>query len=258
MSKRKKIIVSESPVVLESEGNQLAGYLHTSGSQNVVILCHGFTGNKSESRRLFVETAREFSKGGIDAFRFDFYGSGDSAGDFAETTLSHNIQNLKDVVSFVQQKGYEKITVLGLSMGGATCILAAADIPIDYMITWSAVPDMQKIFEEFGGEYSTAETEVQEIIYDGWKINRSFWEDGNEYDILSAFREIKIPKLVIQGTADKELFIKGFFAFRNVAYPPADFMEMPGAGHTFQTPNFRRQVIHQTYIWLKRKLEQHN
>jgi uncharacterized protein len=256
MSKKKKIIVNEAPVVFESENNQLAGYLHSSGSKNIIILNHGFTGNKVESKRLFVEAAREFAKGGIDAFRYDFYGSGDSAGEFAETTLSHNIQNLKDAVVLMQQRDYEKIAVLGLSMGGATCILTVSDIPVDYMITWSAVPDMEKIFQEFGGDLSADSADVQDIVYNGWKVNRTFWEDGYKHDIQSAFQNIKIPKLVIQGTEDKQLFVDGFKAFRDLAYPPADFMEMPGAGHTFQTPAHRRQVIHQSYIWLKRKLAQ--
>ena len=256
MSKRKKIKISEQPLTFNSEGYQLAGFLHSGGSKNIIILCHGFTGNKVESKRLFVEAAREFALGGIDAFRFDFYGSGDSAGDFAETTLSHNIQNLKDAVALMQEKAYENIAVLGLSMGGATSILTVSDSPVNYLITWSTVPDMQKLFQEYVGGVPADNPDVQEMIYDGWKINRSFWQDGVQHDIQSAFKQIKIPKLVIQGTEDKELFVNGFFAFRDIAYPPADFMEMPGAGHTFQTPTHRRQVIWQSYIWLKRKLEQ--
>lgn len=258
MTPKKKIEIKEEPVVFQSEGNQLVGVLHTVGSPRVVVLCHGFTGNKLENKRLFVEAAREFAANGIDAFRFDFYGSGDSAGDFADTTITHNMNNLEDAVALMKEKNYRHIALLGLSMGGATAILAAGKLPVDLLITWSAVPDMKMLFENYVGDLPQELPEITSHEYNGWTINKTFWEDGITHDIQEAFAQLRLPKLIVQGTGDKELFVNGFHAFRDIALPPADFMEMPGAGHTFETPAHRRQVIRQTTIWLKRKFEQLN
>ena len=256
MGKRKKIIVIETPIVFESEGNQLVGMLHSGNAENVAILCHGFTGNKSENKRLFVEAARDFALNNIDAFRFDFYGSGDSAGEFAETTISHNIQNLKDAIQLMRDKGYKKIAILGLSMGGATAILSAPLNNVDLLVTWSSVPDMKKLFDNYVRNLPHDLPNLDVHEYDGWEINRRFWEDGITHDVLSALKSVTIPKLIVQGTEDSPLFVEGFHAFRKVVVPPADFMEIPDAGHTFQTPKHRRQVIRQTLIWLRRRFEQ--
>jgi uncharacterized protein len=249
---RKKKIFSEIPVTIESQGAQLVGLLHQSRSPKLVILCHGFTGNKIENKRLFVETARELAGEGFDAFRFDFFGSGDSEGDFADSLISHNIANLKDVIFWAQSQGYKKIAVLGISMGAATAILTLKDSPVDALVCWSAVPDMYQLFNKYVGAVSETAPGGNTFEYDGWLIRREFWEDATQYNIKAALATLAMPKFIVQGTGDAPLFVKGFHDFQEVVLPPADFMEIPDAGHTYQTPPHRRQVIRQTMIWLRR------
>jgi len=168
--------------------------------------------------------------------------------------MSNNLANLTDAVDWARQQGYEEIALLGLSMGGATAILAVHRLPVQALVTWSAVPDMKMLFSSlFPNWQSQAET-AEAIEYEGWIIKRSFWQDALQYDIQQAFSRITVPKLIIQGSADSEVFIRGLQMFRDSAQPPTDFMEIPGAGHTFQAPVYRRQVIRQTLIWLLRHL----
>ncbi len=254
MAKTKVPTIAETPVAFQSEGHQLVGIHHQAGHHKVVILCHGFTGNKIESKRLFVEAARAFCVEGFDVFRFDFYGSGDSAGDFADSLISHNIANLYDAMQWVRDKGYAKTAVLGLSMGGATAVLAAAERPADALVTWSCVPDMHRLIQFYAGQLQGGVTDLQVHEHEGWLIKRKFWEDAVQHNVQAALAKITIPKLIVQGTADEPLFVQGFREFKNVVLPPAHFMEIPGAGHTFQTPAHRKQVIRQTSIWLKRNL----
>ncbi len=245
---------TETPVAFRSQGKQLIGIWHHGQSKKLVLLCHGFTGNKVEGKRIFVEAARVFAEEGIDAFRFDFFGSGDSEGEFADSSMTINLANLNDAFVWVRDKGYEAIAVLGLSMGGATAVLAAAQLPIHAVVTWSAVPDMKKLFSSLMPNWQNQADSTQILEYEGWLIKQNFWLDALQYDIQQAFRAIALPKLVIQGTADSPVFLDGFQTFRETALPPADFMEIPGGGHTFPSPAHRRQVIRQTLIWLKRHL----
>jgi len=246
--------MSEQPITFQSLGQQIVGIWHRGQSSKLVILCHGFTGNKVESRRLFVEAGRAFVDQGLDALRFDFYGSGDSAGEFADSSLSINIANVRDAVAWAAAQGYTDIALLGLSMGGATAILSVHDLPVKALITWSAVPDVQQLFSSLiqGWEGRAEQTHVFE--YEGWLIKKSFWQDAVQHDIMNTFAGLALPKLIVQGTADGQVFTAGFEAFRRVARPPADFMQVPGAGHTFSNPAHRQQVIRQTLIWLKRHL----
>jgi len=250
----KKNTVKEIPITFESEGQQLVGMLHRGLGERLVILCHGFTGHKSEARRIFVEAGRAFAAEGLDAFRFDFYGSGDSAGEFAETRISHNIANLVDACAWAKSQGYQEIAVLGLSMGGATAILTQSQIASRVLVTWSAVPDMGKLFQSYvsNAPQLAAREDLQFYDHDGWLIAKEFWHDAMSYDIQSAFAGITVPKLIIQGSEDSPVFLQGFQAFRDIALPPAEFMDIPGANHTFTQPQLRRQVIRQTLVWLKR------
>jgi uncharacterized protein len=250
--KTKTLPFEETPVAFRSQGRQLVGIWHHGQSKKVVIFCHGFTGSKVESKRIFVEAGRVFAEEGVDAFRFDFFGSGDSEGDFADSSISTNLANLRDAIAWIEQKGYEDIALLGLSMGGAAVILAANEQPIKAIVAWSAVPDMNQLFSSVVQNWQNQAESTQVFEYEGWLIKNSFWQDALQYDIQKAFSQITLPKLVVQGTADSAVFINGFQSFREVALPPADFMEIPGGGHTFPSPGHRRQVIRQTLIWLKR------
>lgn len=243
----------ETPVTFLSQDAQLVGMLHQSKGSHLVILCHGFTGSKSEARRIFVEAARAFAAEGMDALRFDFYGSGDSAGDFADSLISFNIANLRDAIAWGRQQGYRKIAVLGMSMGAATAILTLADTPVDALVTWSAVPDMEAVFKAYISDIDEmAALEGDIYVFEGWLIKKRFWQDALTYDIQAALAQIAVPKFILQGTADQPVFVEGFHAFRDIVLPPADFMEIPGATHIFGLPPHRHQAIRQSLIWLKR------
>jgi len=249
---KKPLKVVESPVTFLSEGQQIVGMLHQGGRKELVLLCHGFTGHKVESRRIFVELGRCIAQDGADALRFDFYGSGDSAGAFADTRISHNIANLRDALEWARQRGYEKVAVLGLSMGAATAILTLAETLADALITWSAVPDMRKVFEAHINTVYRVPEHNGLYEHEGWLIKKEFWEEALHYDVAAAFARLAMPKFILQGSADDPVFVDGFHHFRDLAVPPADFMEIPGASHTFIAPAHRHQAIRQTLIWLKR------
>ncbi|MBN2413679.1 alpha/beta fold hydrolase [candidate division KSB1 bacterium] len=248
----KKAVVTEQPVTFISKDSQLVGILHSSSSDKIIIMCHGFKGDKIENKRLFVEAARTFTRENYDVLRFDFYGSGDSEGEFEDTLISTNIANLTDAVQFVKEKGYKHIAVLGISMGAAAVILTVNKLDVEAVILWSAVPDMKTVFA--ANIKSMGDFDPDKIVYEyeGWSIKRYFWEDAVQYNIKEQLARIKVPKLIIQGTADDPVFVQGFYEFREIVLPPADFMEMPNAGHTYQTPGHRLKVIRQTLIWLNR------
>ncbi|MDZ7315688.1 MAG: alpha/beta fold hydrolase [candidate division KSB1 bacterium] len=244
---------NEEPVVIFSNGSRLIGVLHHAKGNCCIILCHGFTGQKTENKRLFVEAARTFAENGFTALRFDFYGSGDSEGEFEESRLSVNIQNLRDVISWCRDQGFSRLAVLGISMGAATAILTVGSEKVDALVCWSAVPDTKRLFAGYLPNLDEIKQLPERVEYDGWLIQRDFFLDALKYDVETAFADLSLPKFIVQGTADAPLFVEGFRRFQEVAQPPADFMEIPGAGHTFQTPHHRKQVVRQTLIWLQRQ-----
>ncbi|MGQ9561133.1 MAG: alpha/beta hydrolase [Candidatus Oleimicrobiaceae bacterium] len=246
----------EYAVTFRSEGHQLVGMLHlpTSHTGRGVLMCHGFTGHKVESRRLFVEAARAFADAGLAVLRFDFYGSGDSEGEFADTTVTRDIANLVDAMAYMKQQDCPRLAVLGVSLGGATAILTLARHEAAAFVGWSTVPDLRKLFDARAPEPVRSDQTLQGYEYDGWYLKRQFWEDALKYDVLRAFRKLTMPKLLVQGDKDDPLFVEGFRRMQEKATPPADFYMIPGAGHMFETVQFRRKLIAITTRWLRRNL----
>ena len=137
-------VFPETPFVIRTPHAHLSAVLHRVPAKKLVILCHGFTGNKTESGRLFVHTARALQKAGLNALRFDFMGSGDSSGNFNDMTPNTQIRDALAVLKWGQRR-FTKVAFLGLSFGGGTTIGAShqARPRPDALLTWSSVPSFR-------------------------------------------------------------------------------------------------------------------
>src|ERR1700730_7492286 len=107
---------------------------HASSNEKLpaVILFHGFTGNKLEPHRLFLKISRALEQLGFACFRFDFLGSGESDGNFEDMTVSKEISEGNAILDWVRSDpriDKDKISLLGLSMGGLVASVIAGDRP---------------------------------------------------------------------------------------------------------------------------------
>jgi alpha-beta hydrolase superfamily lysophospholipase len=246
--------MAETPFTFISQGEQLVGMTHYADEWNgtTILMCHGFTEDKAESNRLFVEAAREFAQRGYHAVRFDFFGSGDSAGEFRESRISINMQNLKDAITHVRISECRRLVVLGMSMGAATAILTAMNQPVEGLVLWSTVPDMKELFMS-RLELSEAELgDMESLEYEGWLIEGEFYIDAIQYDIMAAVKRLTLPKLFVQGCEDDPVFQRGFERFKEAAPAPSEFELIDGAGHTYETVRHRKEIIARTCAWLNR------
>lgn len=234
----------------------LAAVLHTAPrSKKLVILVHGFTGNKMESSRLFVTAARAFARGGLNALRFDCIGSGDSDGEFFDMTPNTEIRDAKAAVAWARRQGYRSIGLLGLSMGGAVSICTAAQLPagtLRSLVTWSSVPDFrwwQKNIWPRLRPYPTGRTSDPTH-----KVGRPFFKDLPERDVPESYLSLSIPCLQVQGDRDVEHFREKFAAFFSRAQGRRKHAVLPGADHTFENWKHRRKVIALSLAWLRKTL----
>jgi uncharacterized protein len=95
-----------------------------------VVFFHGFTGDRMESHWLFVKFSRALALAGVASLRFDFFGSGESEGEFQQATLESEIADAEDAVDFMRREGdigSNRLGLLGLSLGKT--IPRAAETP---------------------------------------------------------------------------------------------------------------------------------
>lgn len=105
----------EKIIFKNSRGLNLVGDLYTSGSNSVIVMCHGLAYDRSTNGR-FDKAAEFFNKKGFNVFKFDFSGCGES--DYDTLTTSKQIDDLENALKYVSNKGLRKIGLLGHSFGG--------------------------------------------------------------------------------------------------------------------------------------------
>ena len=185
-------------------GEKIDYTFHDAGSDRVVVIGHGVTGNKD--RPLVLALAEGLSAAGISALRFSFSGNGDSEGSFLDSNITKELSDLDAVISFVEGLG-KKVVYAGHSMGGAVGVsVASQDDRITGLISLAGMVNTKKF----------AMTEFGEVTPDNgfmWDdedcpLSQSFMDDLNGIDtLLDKGTSINVPWLLIHGTEDDVVLI---------------------------------------------------
>ncbi len=244
-------------------GKRLRGVIHRprlTGRRSApgVIFFHGFTGDRMESHWIFVKCARALAKAGIAALRFDFYGSGESDGEFREVTLQSEIADAKTAVEFLRRrKGIDsgRLGLCGLSLGGAIAATVAKWSRARALVLWSALAhpkELRRLAERATRPLASGARE-----YGGHEVSMRFLEDAEKVNPADGLRGFRSPTLIIHSEKDEHLPL----------HHPEDFFQasgalikekiiVPGADHTFTSVAWEREVISQTTSWFARHLRE--
>src|SRR3989338_4286980 len=106
-------------------GPELAGILDVPShhTAKAVILCHGFSSSKDGEK--YQVLSDQFVKKGIAALRFDFFGHGESEGQFSKITLTQAVDDVLSAIDFMEGLGFVDIGLVGVSFGGKAAFAAA-------------------------------------------------------------------------------------------------------------------------------------
>ncbi len=242
-------------------GGILHGILYSCEKQDVlppiVIMCHGFTGDKSEWGR-FPTSAKSLNNAGFDTLIFDFFGSGENERE--PVLLSHQIQDLEDVAQWVKEKGYSKINTIGLSFGGLTALLAK--IPErKCAIFWAPGFYLNRLFRKKDRLmmkvakflHLTPIKRKSSGDYPPILINDKFMQEIDAIDMNKELEQFSTPSLIIHGSADTTLPPE--FTREAIRHMPKDEnhkrIEVDGANHDFKDHHLE-EFIQKSILWLKK------
>lgn len=105
----------------------------------LVVLCHGFTGNRQGDGH-FAPLAEDLAAHGIATVRLDFAGCGDSTEPYANYTLANMAADVDSVIGYMQATyGTGKTALVGHSMGGRLASLypQLGQYPVTVLALWS-------------------------------------------------------------------------------------------------------------------------
>lgn len=105
----------------------------------LVVLCHGFTGNRQGDGH-FAPLTEDLAAHGIATVRLDFAGCGDSTEPYANYTLANMAADVDSVIGYMQATyGTGKTALVGHSMGGRLASLypQLGQYPVTALALWS-------------------------------------------------------------------------------------------------------------------------
>lgn len=238
---------------IPSRGKRMAGVLHLPEGQRrapAVLMCHGFTGHKVESHRLFVHAARHLAQHGFAVLRFDFLGSGDSEGRFEEMTIRGEVEDALNALAFLREQPRidpTRLAMLGFSLGG--CVVALS-LPragaIKTIVLWAPVSNPMRWMPPSG-------VPDRPQNRGGYVVGVAFFRELPELKPLESVRGYRGSVLVLHGSSDQAVSAEEGRAYERafVNAQRFEFRLIENADHTFTQPEAEQTLIAHTTEWLK-------
>lgn len=229
------------PMYFGTAGRELFGILHpgaeaTGSRRMAVLLCSPFGLEAIRAQRTFRVLAERLARAGHVVLRFDYYGSGDSAGEDTEVTLAGWREDI-EVASRRLQAAAPGLPMVWIGLGlGATAALQTAQhsaSPPSRLLLWEPIVDGRAYLEGLRRRHAAVvETELLSVRLRpaahgfealGFAISPRF---KSEIEAITAHGLVVRPGLrTTLVTQPDNLHAKMFVECCKSCVPPLDYVE---------------------------------
>ncbi|MFP4478070.1 MAG: alpha/beta hydrolase [Candidatus Izemoplasmatales bacterium] len=224
----------------------MRGISNTGENDECVIMFHGFTGNKSETNRIFYKIDNLLEKNNISSIRFDWYGHGESDLDLSILTMNLLLKQASQIIEDAKKR-FKKIYLLGFSMGGAIAINMLHFLP-EKLILISPATNMVELIKNMFDVRDKIEGGF--IDLNGSKLNRKFLESCKILEYKEKLSAYDKPVLLIHGTCDMAVPIS-YSCDLKTYIKVGKFLEVEGADHGYSKIEFMNSVFSSILDFLK-------
>ncbi len=200
----------------------------------VVLNLHGFGGSLSGYKYAHTPLARTLEVEGIACMRFDFYGCGESDGEFDEMTFTGLLEDAEDVYAWLKSQSCvdgEKIILSGQSMGGFVAASAAPRIqPYGLVLMcpgagmWYGCKERADYFKNLGMTFADME---------GLRFGLEFNYDLAKYSPFEDAKGYEGSVLILRGTKDELVDDKTCETYMECYTGAKKFVKIEGGNHNF-------------------------
>lgn len=221
------------------------------------IFAHCFTCGKdiAAARRI----AARLAAMGIAVLRFDFTGLGHSAGEFANTSFSSNVDDLVHAANWAADQGMAPTLLIGHSLGGAAVIKAASRLDgIKAVATIGAPFDPAHVQHHFKDAIPEITSEgAAEVNLGGrsFTIGKSFIDDTGNGALGDVLRTLGKPLLVLHAPRDTTVSVDSAAQIFMAAKHPKSYVSLDDADHLISRPEDAEYAADVIATWAGRYLD---
>lgn len=210
----------------------------------LVVCAHGLTGDRSGPAGLLAEWSARLSALGFAVVRFDFRGSGESFGEFEDTSFAGMIDDTVAVGTWARDRvGAVPVVAAGISIGGVPAALSAGRLNASATVLMSS-----DLIEDV--RFNTAG--MTAIRGGEAHLPARFFRERETLHPRRALREMDRPWLLVYGAEDAKV-AKAAVDLHALG---ADVVAVPSADHLFGSVAARKSLIAATADFLDRTLRE--
>ncbi len=238
-------------------GHQLSARLERPAGAPLgsAIFAHCFTCSKDlrVARRL----TRALTAQGFAVLSFDFTGLGDSDGDFAESTFSADVQDLRAAADHLAKIVAPPSLLVGHSLGGAAVLSAAPSMPsVRAVATIAAPADPAHVTQIFDADAVMRDGSAPVNIGGRtFTIGRSFLDDLHRQEPLAAIAGFTGATLILHSPIDQIVGIDNAETIYRAARHPKSFISLDNADHLLADEADAEYVATVIGTWVQRYLD---
>ncbi len=181
-----------------------------------------------------------FYQQNIGFFSFDNTGLGESAGDFAKTTFSSQVEDIVSAYQYLKSQNLSPHYLLGHSLGGAANFVAQQSMEnLKGLITLGTPSQPQHLLKHFLKHKQKIKTDgvaMVDIIGRDFPITQKFIDDISAYDITTDIKAFRGELLVLHSNTDELVNIEEGYKIFNLAKANKSFYTLNNMDHLILRP----------------------
>lgn len=155
--------------------------------RRAAVICPPLGQEYMRSHRTCRILASRLGEAGIDAFRFDYFGTGDSGGEVEDLSLEGAVHDARAAIQEVMDvASVRRVTLVGLRLGALIASHAAVGIrAVDRLVLWDPVADGAQYVRDLMGADATVARRGDRRV-DGFVFTGSLQDDLLGASLLAA------------------------------------------------------------------------
>jgi len=243
--------------ITNKHGKTLRGYLDYPENFNglLVIMYHGFTGNKTEHGGHFRDFSRLLSKHDIGSIRVDYSGNGESDGTFKDFTYDTLLSDANIILDYSKTlDNVNKICLLGFSMGGhvASYIASERSEEVDNLLLWSPSGNMLEVIKNIYEKYPKLENGNAD--FPNFEISKEMYESASKYKMYDRLDRFNKDVYIVHGKKDKAVDYLYGIKYQE-SFPNSKIYLIETAGHGYDNREDKKELFTQSLDFLKRLIK---